>query len=272
MRAPDPPASGWPRSRRTIDRASPLPYYHQLKEILREQVTSGELVPGDRLDGEHTLCQRYGVSRTVVRQALSDLHRENVFDRQKGRGTFVAHERTSQSLVQSLNGLHDDIRSMGRTLRSEVRSLAVEPADADVAARLELPRETPVTAIERLRFVDGEPWVYTISHVPVHYAPDLVQHDLREDSLYRLLREEYGQALVRSRRVVEAHRSDPSLAKDLQIGPSDPVLKLTNVTYGAHGAPIETFIAFHRADRSRFEVSIVQSEHGSPPQPLVRLL
>lgn len=272
MEASDPVAGVWPRSRRTIDRGSPLPYYYQLKEILRERVTSGELAPGDRLDGEHVLCERYGVSRTVVRQALSDLHRENVLDRQKGRGTFVAHERTSQSLVQSLNGLYDDVRSMGRTLHSEVRSLTVELADADVAARLEIPPETPVTAIERLRFVDGEPWVYTLSHVPVRYAPDLVDQDLREDSLYRLLCERYGQSLVRSRRMVEAHRTDPPLTKDLQIGPSDPVLKLTNVTYGSHGAPIETFIAFHRADRSRFEVDIVQSEQGEPAQPIVRLL
>lgn len=257
---------------RVVDRASPLPYYHQLKEILRERVGSGELGPGDRLEGELVLCERYGVSRTVVRQALSDLHRENVLDRQKGRGTFVAHQRTSQSLVQSLNGLYDDVRSMGRTLRSDVHSLAVVPADAAVAERLEIPVDTPVTAIERLRFVDGEPWVFTISHVPVPIAPDLVDQDLREESLYRLLRVRYGQELVGCRRVVEAQRCDGPLAKNLRVAPNDPVLKLTNVTYGVQGRPVETFVAFHRADRSQFEVSITRSQQGEPARPIVRLV
>lgn len=256
----------------TIDRDSPVPFYHQLKEILRARVTSGELTPGDRLEGEHVLCERYGVSRTVVRQALSDLHRENVLDKQKGRGTFIAHARTSQSLVRSLNGLYDDIRSLGRALRSEVRSLAVEPADADVAGRLGVPTDTPVVAIERLRFVDDEPWVFTVSHVPLTIAPDLVEQDLQDDSLYRLLRERYGHDIVRSHRVVEAHGSDARLARDLRIGATDPVLKLTGISYGADGEAVETFVAFHRADRSRFEVSLSRSDQDEPGHALVRLL
>lgn len=257
---------------RAIDRSSPLPYYHQLKEILREQVVSGALRPGDRLDGEHVLCLTYGVSRTVVRQALADLHRENVLDRQKGRGTFVAPERTSQSLVQSLNGLFDDIKILGRTLRSDVRRLAVELADTDVAARLQLEPESPVVVIERLRFVDDEPWVFTVSHVPLQIAPDLIEQDLREDSLYRLLRERYGQQILHSHRVVEARRSQPTLARDLQIADGDPVLTLTNIAYGAKDLPIETFVAYHRADRSRFEVNISQSQDGAPTAPLVHLV
>lgn len=256
----------------SIDRTSPVPFYHQLKEILRARVTSGELAPGDRLDGEHVLCERYGVSRTVVRQALSDLHRENVLDRQKGRGTFVAHGRTSQSLVRSLNGLYDDIRSLGRILRSDVRSLAVEPADADVAARLGLPPDTPVVVVERLRFVDAEPWVLAVSHVPLSVAPDLVEQDLREDSLYRLLRERYGQEIVRSTRVVEAHAPDARLARDLRIGFSDPVLKLTAVGYGLTGTAVETFVAFHRADRCRFEVDLSRADQNDPGRLLVRLV
>lgn len=256
----------------SIDRSSPVPYYHQLKEILRARVAGGELVPGDRLEGEHALCDHYGVSRTVVRQALSDLDRENVLDRHKGRGTFVAHQRTSQSLVQSLNGLYDDIHALGRTLRSDVRRLTIELADTDISGRLQLPVETPVVIIERLRFVDDEPWVHTVSHVPVSIAPDLLAQDLREASLYRLLRERYGQQIVRSDRVVEARRSSPELARDLQIPAGDPVLTLTNVTYGAGEQPIETFVAYHRADRSRFEVSLTRSALGEPSQPIVRLV
>lgn len=257
---------------RTIDRSSPVPFYHQLKDILREQVTSGVLQPGDQLDGEHVLGRRYGVSRPVVRQALAGLHRENVLDRVRGRGTFVAMPRTSQSLVRDVHGLYDDVRAMGRTLRSQVRQLVVEAADAEISERLGVPADAPVVLLERLRFVDGEPWVFTISHVPFALAPDLTRHDFANQSLYHVLQDTYHLEILSSDRIVEAQRADAELARDLQIPSGDPVLKLTSVSYGADDTPIETFVAYHRADRSRFAVSLKRSPTGVPPAPMVRIV
>jgi GntR family transcriptional regulator len=258
--------------RRVIDKASPVPYYRQLKEILRADIEQRDLRPGDRLPGDHELCEQYAVSRPVVRQALSELQYEGVLDRVKGRGTFVAPQLTSQSLVQSLTGLFDDVAAMGRTLRSEVRTLKVTAADADVAARLEVPQGTAVVALARLRFVDDEPWVYTVSHVPAALAPDLVDQDLREQSLYGLLERRYGLRLIRSRRTVEAHSPGTALARDLGIPRHGPVLKLTNVSFGTDNRPVETFVAYHRGDRSRFEVELERAPAGRAVPPLVRVL
>jgi GntR family transcriptional regulator len=256
----------------TIDKASPVPYYQQLKEILRADIARRELRPGARLPGDHELCEQYGVSRPVVRQALSELQYEGVLDRVKGRGTFVAPQLTSQSLVQSLTGLHADVLAMGRSLLSDVRALKVTAADPEVAARLEIPVGTAVVLIERLRFVDGEPWVYTVSHVPAALAPDLVDQDLREQSLYALLERRYGLRLVRSRRAVEAHAPGARLARDLGLPRHGPVLKLTNVSYDADNRPVETFVAYHRGDRSRFEVELESAPAGRAVPPLVRVV
>jgi GntR family transcriptional regulator len=256
----------------TIDKASPVPYYQQLKEILRADIARRELRPGARLPGDHELCEQYGVSRPVVRQALSELQYEGVLDRVKGRGTFVAPQLTSQSLVQSLTGLHADVLAMGRSLLSDVRALKVTAADPEVAARLEIPVGTAVVLIERLRFVDGEPWVYTVSHVPAALAPDLVDQDLREQSLYALLERRYGLRLVRSRRAVEAHAPGTRLARDLGLPRHGPVLKLTNVSYDADNRPVETFVAYHRGDRSRFEVELESAPAGRAVPPLVRVV
>jgi len=62
-----------PRAARRVDRASAIPYYYQLKQILSDAITSGELAPGAQLPGEHEFCALYDVSRTVVRQALNEL-------------------------------------------------------------------------------------------------------------------------------------------------------------------------------------------------------
>jgi GntR family transcriptional regulator len=251
-----------------IDRDADSPLYHQLKEILRGQVRSGQLHAGEQLPGEHALCEHYGVSRTVVRQALADLDLENVIERRKGRGTFVSHHRFAQGLVQHLGGLHDDIKAMGRTLRSQVRRFTIELADTEIAERLQIPTHTPVVVLERVRMVDEEPWVFTVSHLPVALAPDLITLDMREQSLYQVLRERYLITLTSSDRAVEARLADAALAKALRIAEGDATLKLTSISYDDEGTPVETFIAFHRADRSRFEVHLTRAQ-GAPVSSLV---
>jgi hypothetical protein len=56
-----------------IDRDSPVPYYHQLKELLRDEIASGRWPAGSAIPSEPELCRVLDVSRTVVRQALGDL-------------------------------------------------------------------------------------------------------------------------------------------------------------------------------------------------------
>ena len=67
----------------------PIPPYFQLKTLLLEAILSGEYAPGDRLPTEHELCNRYGISRTPVGRALSELAAEGVILRRRRHGTFV---------------------------------------------------------------------------------------------------------------------------------------------------------------------------------------
>lgn len=72
-----------------IDKENPLPLYHQLKGIIKKKIEQGEWGPGDRIPTEHQLCESFAISRTPVRQALSELVNEGLLFRRRGRGTFV---------------------------------------------------------------------------------------------------------------------------------------------------------------------------------------
>ena len=72
-----------------LNRESAVPIAHQLLELIRGQIARGELEPGTRLPTELELCERLGVSRTPVRQALGRLTAEGLLVRHPGRGTFV---------------------------------------------------------------------------------------------------------------------------------------------------------------------------------------
>ncbi|HEY5788727.1 MAG TPA: GntR family transcriptional regulator [Microlunatus sp.] len=253
-----------------IDRSSPLPFYYQLKQILLADLRARDLAPGTRLPGDNELCGTYEVSRTVVRQALAELETEGVIERQKGRGTFVAHRRTSERLVQSLTGLYEDVAARGGHLRSDVRRQEVVPADGLIADQLQLAVGAPVVVIERLRLVDDEPWVLATTYLPYDIAPGLVHDDLSDQSLYAVLEASYGVRLTHGRRGVEAAVASDAQATALEISPGAPVLVLRSLSY-AGDRPVEVFVAYHRGDRSRFEVTLQRSPADPSTEPLMRV-
>lgn len=79
----------------TVDPGLPIPLYFQLKTLLLEDILSGRYAPGERLPTEHELCARFGISRTPVTRALSELADEGVIVRHRRRGTFVNPHWTS---------------------------------------------------------------------------------------------------------------------------------------------------------------------------------
>ena len=69
---------------RTIDFDSNIPYYIQLIDVLHDHISSGDWKTGDQIPSEPDLCEAYGVSRTVVRQALRELELEGVWALERG--------------------------------------------------------------------------------------------------------------------------------------------------------------------------------------------
>lgn len=240
-----------------IDRASPLPYYVQLKTALAEAIESGRWLPGDRIPSEPELCTMFGVSRTVVRQALKDMTYQGLVVREKGKGTFVAEPKISSgSLVHSLVGFYEDMAERGQAPVTRVLEQAIEPAGAKLATALRLEATTPVIKLVRLRFVQDEPIVLVTSYLPYDLCPELVNADLSEQSLYAFLKSAYGLSVASGRRRIESVAASEAEARLLEIEEGAPLLKLDSVSYLQDGTPLEYFHGAFRGDRSRFEVEI----------------
>jgi multiple sugar transport system substrate-binding protein len=70
-------------------REQPIPLYYQLKNMLIEEIQSGAYGIDGRIPTEHELCERFGLSRTPVTRALSELAAEGMVVRRRRHGTFV---------------------------------------------------------------------------------------------------------------------------------------------------------------------------------------
>jgi len=115
-----------------IERISPpRKLTSELSEILREQIVSGQLKPGDKLPTEQELIESAGVSRTVVREAIAALKAERLVISRQGVGVFVAKRLPEEPFLISTENL-DRLDEFVQVL--ELR-LGVEVEAAGLAAR-----------------------------------------------------------------------------------------------------------------------------------------
>jgi GntR family transcriptional regulator len=168
----------------SINFESHIPYYIQLMDILKIKVRQAEWVPGDQIPGEQDLCERYQVSRTVVRQALRELEYEGVITRQKGKGTFITLPKISEGLVQKLTGFYQDMVERGLKPGSQVLHQNVSPSSEKVARFLNIEPGEEVIDIQRLRFINDEPIQLVTTYIPYKICPSLASADLTNQSLY----------------------------------------------------------------------------------------
>ena len=242
----------------SIDKSSPLPYYVQLKEIIRAHIENGDWAVGNQIPSEPELCERYDISRTVVRQALKELAYEGLLVREKGRGTYVSEPKISEGLIQELTGFYEDMLERGIRPVSQVLKQQVTAANAKIATHLGLPVGTPVIEVQRLRFVNNEPIVLVTTYLPYAICPGLLEADLRQQSLYKFIEDKCGLFISRGHRTIEAVPADEYEAQLLQIEKGSPLILLDSVSYLEDGKPVEYYHAVHRGDRSRFDVELVR--------------
>lgn len=264
-----------------INRSSPIPYYVQVKELLRDWIKQGKWKTGDQLPGEHELCATFDVSRPVIRQALSELAAEGVVTREKGKGTFVATSKIKEGLVQRLTGFYQDMTAQGYTPVTHVLQQEVVPANAEIAGYLQLKVGDSVVKIERLRFIEDEPIVVVTTYIPLHLCPALEHEELSYQSLYSFLENTCGITIAYGRRMVEAVPASKYVAQLLNIRKGAPLIMLNSVSFTSDGIPVEYYFAYHRGDRSQFEVELVRvagdervqdvlNSQGSVPATLIK--
>jgi GntR family transcriptional repressor for pyruvate dehydrogenase complex len=104
----------------------------QIVQQIEDSVLNGSLKPGDQLPAEREMAQRFGVSRTAVREAVKALREKGLVEAYSGRGTFIT-DGTSQAARQSFDLMIKVGQQEGAPHLAELR-LILEPGIAALAA------------------------------------------------------------------------------------------------------------------------------------------
>jgi GntR family transcriptional regulator len=250
-----------------IDRTSPVPFYFQLARALREEITSGRWEPGHRLLSEPDLGQHFGVSRTVVRQALARLEDEGLLHREKGRGTFVADGGERSWLLQSSEGFfQDEVERAGLAVTSKILRKELVQLPHWAAEALKLPRGSAGVSIARLRSIGGDVALYTENYLLPELSGTVLGLD-PDSSLYEALEAEHGRVIHGARRVVEAVSAEERLGRLLEVSPHTALAFVESVSWDAEMRPFDCFQTWLRTDRMRIEVQVSRSTPASSADP-----
>lgn len=243
-----------------IEREARLPYYEQLKQILLREISREGLKPGHLMPSETEMCAKYGVSRTVVRQAVGELVTEGVLQRKRGKGTFVARPKLSEQFTESTVGFFEDMTSRGHSVSSTVLSIDRVEVAGRIRQLIGDGAGSHCIEIVRLRAVNEEVVAFTKSYVRDH--PELLAHlravDLSKESLYRILEATFGLRIESGHRSIEATSATGMMTGLLKGSAGDPLLYIESVGRDAQGAVVECFRAWHRADRMRIEIDVTR--------------
>lgn len=227
-----------------------IPLWVQLRGALVDIMH--DLSPHALLPSESALCRRFGVSRTVVREALNQLVVERRVYKMQGKGSFVADMREEQNFVGSKISFSADFVGKQHVVTSRVLRQVLCPATERQARlmRLEDP-DKMVVMLDRLLIVDGEPRTYLTVALRASAMPGMETVAMENRQLYDTMQRKYGIVLDRAERWIEAATATPEIAAHLNVPEGAPLLRIESISSDESGVPMEFYLAYHRTDRAR---------------------
>jgi GntR family transcriptional regulator len=238
--------------------ALPLPKYHQIYLVLREQLHEGRFVHG--LPGELALMQQFGVARVTVRRALQELAGEGLIARERGRGTrpIVLADKAlaaRQLKTTQLTGLLENL--VATTLNTTVRVLEVGLVGAsdEVARALCVAPGEQVQKAVRVRATREGP----LSHITTWVPGDLARHFGRKELAKKpimVLLEESGVRIGGAQQTISARLADAQVAPHLGVAVGSALLAVRRLIHDIHGRPVQWLHGLYRPDRYHYQMQL----------------
>ncbi len=233
-----------------LEKKSQAPLYQQLMHRLKNDISAGVYPAGGRIPSEQLLCDTYGVSRVTVRKAILDLVQEGLLVRKQGKGTFVAGERLRRDL-RHVTSFTEACAQRGHQADTRLLSAQLVPAAAEDARLLDLPEDSQVLELSRLRLSDGEPVMLEINRFPDTYA--YLKEEAAEGSLYACL-QDHGVIPASALHDISLGYATPLVSKHLGSEPGDARLLLDEGVLDQHGNPLHLSRQWIRGDKFTFRI------------------
>jgi GntR family transcriptional regulator len=239
----------------------PEPAYRQVRNLIADQIRSGEIAQGSQLPAERLLAEQLDVSRVTLRRALTALHEDGLVTPSHGRGWYAVPPTISEP-PNALMSFTDLSRSIGAQTHTRVLSSGIVRATAEQARQLGVRSGTRLFALERLRFLDDFPMAITTSWIPLTLVAGIEKRDFGDSSLYGVLRDRFDIRASRAEFEVEARVASADDARRLDVPEGSALLVAMQATEDQKGRVFELSSMIYRADSYHFRATLVAGQSG----------
>lgn len=243
----------------TVDKNIPIPLYYQIKQIVLDEIRSGNLQPGDMLPPEMDLQEIYGVSITTVRQAMKELVMEGYVYRVKSKGTFVSTPKIPQLALAKLGSFREEMKEQGFTPGIEVLKREVQPCSAKIAEKLRVPEKSDIYHSITLRLADNMPILLEEMYLRADWI-NINEFDLRSKGFYDILSQEPKTTMARSERTIESRLATDRDHKFLKVRVGSPIQEITIHDFNKENDPYLYGILSYRGDKNKFSVTLIPNK------------
>ena len=236
-----------------FDKASAVPYYHQIKEALKASIASGALKPGDMLPSELSLSEQLEISRLVVHRAYRELVTEGLLIRKRAVGTFVSPPiKRDYNVAGSLMSTTENLLNLGLEPTNTILAQELVAADEAVSRGLGLPVGASVVHLRNLRFASQLPFAIEDTYLSYERFPDLLKLDFKDRSLYAELDKRYDAHPQEALDLLSVGAATRSEAQLLGIHTAAPVMRVERKSTDRSGRLVEFTRSVFHAERIQF--------------------
>ncbi|WP_239256935.1 GntR family transcriptional regulator [Listeria ilorinensis] len=239
-----------------IDKQSGIPIYIQIQSNIKQKIEEGIWQVGSSIPAERQLAEMFQVSRMTVRQAIQGLVDDNILQRRVGAGTFIAEKKLTERL-EAVTSFTNLMLQEGKIPSTRVVSYGIRPASTQEQEALELPDNSNVMKIERIRYGDKVPILYEVASIPEKIASLLTKEDIM-NSLYKAIETSLDQQIGEAEQTMEAALVSEKVAPYLDVKLGSPVMKLRQITYLDDGRPFEFTRSQYVGSRFQFVARVKQ--------------
>jgi GntR family trehalose operon transcriptional repressor len=223
----------------------------QIYQGILNEISSGRLQHGDRLDSENTLSEHHQASRSTVRKALDLLQERGYVQKIQGKGMFVLSPDNIEFNLGGIVSFQEVNQMLGRTVQTTVAEFTALRADARLAALLQIETGERVDHIKRVRNIDGENVILDLNDFVSELIPGL-DRDIAAASIYHYIEHQLGLKISYAQRVIEAQPCNELDRHYLDLKGTDHVIVVRNRTFLHDGRQFEYTESRHRLDKFLF--------------------
>lgn len=200
----------------------------QLINIIKKEIEEGVYNVNDILPREIDYQEKYNVSRITVRSAMSQLQNLGYIEKIKGKGTFVKKQKISEPLLK-IESFTDEMKQKGLIPTTKSANIAIIGADIICAEALNIPLNTPVYKLTRIRLINNVPVALFTTYLKTDFNLTL-DSNVYNNSLYEYLNKE-NIVIKKIKQYISASGARKDMIEKLKCREGEPILVLKRIGF-----------------------------------------